>query len=181
MTKEKDILIEENERVERLLTIHALTPENAVFSKTPGGFVSLSHEGEEYPLVTIIRTFPFTAANEYLSVRRIDGKQEEIGMIEQLSDFDAETVALIERQLELRYFMPQILQIFSIKEEYGHTYWSVMTDKGRCRFTSASGSSGAVIQDGNRVIIKDSNQNRFEIRDITKLSRKEMKKLDLYL
>lgn len=181
MTKEKDILTEENERVERMLTIHSLTPENAVFHETPGGFAALTHEGKEYPHVNIIRTFPFTAANEFLSVREIDGKQEEIGMIERLSDFDIPTVALIERQLELRYFMPSILQIYSIKEEYGHTYWSVLTDKGKCRFTSASGSSGAVIQDGDRVIIKDSSENRFEIKDITKLSTKEMKKLDLYL
>ena len=68
-----------------------------------------------------------------------------------------------------------------LKEEYGYTYWSVLTDKGKVKFTSASGSAGAVIQDGNRVIIKDSDENRFEIEDITALSSKEMKKLDLYL
>ncbi len=181
MTKEKDILLEENERVERLLEIRPLTPENAKFSETEGGFVTLNFEGKEYQQVNIIRTFPFTAENDFLSVREIDGKQEEIGMIESLSAFDDNTVKLILKQLALRYFMPQILKIYSVKEEYGHTYWSVLTDKGKCRFTSASGSSGTVLQDENRVIIKDSNDNRFEIKDITKLSTKEMKKLDLYL
>ncbi len=181
MTKEIDILNEENQRVERLLSINPLTPDNAVFSRTSGGFVSLSHADKLYKQVNVIRTFPFTSPNEFLSVREIDGKQDEIGMIENLLAFDKETVNLINEQLELRYFMPKITKILSIKEEYGHTYWSVMTDKGKCRFTSASGSSGAVVQKGNRVIIKDANENRFEIEDISFLSKKEMKKLDLYL
>lgn len=181
MTKEKDILELENEKVERLLSINALTPDNADFSKTEGGFVALRHNSKDYPHVNIIRTFPFTAENEFLSVREVDGKQEEIGMIENMLDFDSKTVELINSQLEIRYFMPQILKIYSIKEEYGHTYWSVLTDKGKCKFTSSSGSAGAVIQTENRVIIKDSNENRFEIKNIEELSPKELKKIDLYL
>ena len=102
--KDNDILNEENERVERLLSINPLTPDNAVFSKTSGGFVSLSYADKDYKQVNVIRTFPFTAPNEFLSVREIDGKQEEIGMIENLLDFDEDTIALIGEHLELRLF-----------------------------------------------------------------------------
>lgn len=179
--EEKDILKEEREEVEKLLSINLLTPKNALFKATAGGFITLTLDGEEKGMVNVIRTFPFTAANEFLSVRTADDKQTELGMIENLNIFDTDTVRLIENQLEIRYFMPQIQRIISVKEEYGHTYWSVITDKGERSFTSPSGSSGAVIRKGNRVIIRDSEQNRYEIKDVTRLTPKELKKLDLYL
>ena len=181
MNEEKDILTQENERIKRLLSINLLTPQNSSFSETPGGFVSLKTDTAEYKRVNIIRTLPFTAANEYLSIREVDGKQDEIGIIEDLGIFDEDTRAIIDKQLEIRYFMPKILRIYSIKEQYGHTHWSVLTDKGKCRFSSASGSGESVIQLGNRVIIKDSTENRYEIEDIGRLNPKELKKLDLYL
>lgn len=179
--EEKDILKEEREEVEKLLEIKLLTPENALFKATKGGFITAVIDGEEKGMVNIIRTFPFTAANEFLSVRTADDKQTELGMIESLGIFDADTVKLIENQLAIRYFMPEVIKILSVKEEYGHTYWQVLTDKGERSFTSPSGSSGAVVRKGNRVIIRDSEQNRYEIKDVTKLTAKELKKLDLYL
>ncbi len=178
---EKDILKEEQKQLDKLLSVNKLTPDNATFSETKGGFITLSLDGDDKGMVNIICTFPFTAPDEFLSVRTADDKQEELGIIENISDFDNDTVAIIKKQLEIRYFMPEILKVYSVKEEYGHTYWSVLTNKGKHKFTSPSGSSGSVIKKENRVIIKDSDQNRYEIPDITKLTAKEMKKLDLYL
>ena len=77
--------------------------------------------------------------------------------------------------------MPKITKIISIKEEYGHAYWNVLTDKGKCSFATSAGASGAVTQNEDRVIIKDTDENRFEIEDVTKLTAKELKKLDLFL
>ena len=179
--EEKDILQEEREQLEKLLSVNKLTPNNAVLSETKGGFITLCLDGEDKGMVNIICTFPFTAPGEFLSVRTADDKMEELGIIENINDFDNDTMAIIKKQLEIRYFMPKILKVFSVKEEYGHTYWSVLTDKGKHKFTSPSGSSGSVIRLQDRVIIKDSDQNRFEIPDITKLTAKEIKKLDLYL
>lgn len=102
-------------------------------------------------------------------------------MIEDIGDFDEDTRKLINEQLKLRYYMPKITAITNIKEEYGYTYWTVETDKGKAKFASSSGSAGAVIHHGNGVIIKDSNENRYIIEDLSRLSAKEMKKLDLYL
>lgn len=178
---EKDILELENEKVEAQLAINYLTPKNCEFYETKGGFVGLRHGDKDYGHVNIIRTFPFSALWEYLSVREIDGKQEEIGIIDNLKKFDNSVFELIAKQLEVRYFMPKISKILSIKEEYGHAYWTVLTDKGKCSFATAAGSSGAVTKNGDRVIIKDSDENRFEIEDVTKLTTKEFKKLDLYL
>ena len=177
----EDILKLEEEKLEELLKINYLTPNNSVFRKTEGGFSALTFNGTDYGHVNLIRAFPFSAPDEFISVRKIDGKNEEIGIIEKLNIFDKDTVELINKQLEIRYFMPEIIKIISIKEEYGHAYWTVLTNKGTCNFTSAAGSSGAVIQLDKRVIIKDSSENRYEIKDISLLSQKELKKLELYL
>lgn len=178
---EKDILKAERSEVDKLLEIKIINRENAVFKQTAGGLLTLHLEGEDKGQVNVIRTFPFTDADSFLSVRTADDKQRELGLIEKLSDLDEETVKIITHQLEMRYFMPQILRIYSVKEEYGHTYWHVLTDKGECRFTSPSGSAGAVMRKGNRAIICDCDRNRFEIKDVSKLTAKELKKLDLYL
>lgn len=176
-----DILKIEEEKVERLLEILRLTPENATFRETAGGFAAVTVNGVDHGHVNIIRTFPLTDADKFLSIRLPDGKQEEVGMIEDIADFDEKTRELLRKQLKIRYYRPVILSIENIKEEYGHTYWTVVTDKGPTKFASSSGSASAVIRYKKGVIIKDSNDNRYEIQDLSKLTPKEMKKLDLYL
>ena len=178
---EKDVLKKENEQVDKMLEMNILTPQNCSFKLTKGGFVSATIDGKKYDLVNIIRAFPLSDADRYLSVRLPDGKQEELGIIEKLSDFDDDTVSILEKQLKLRYFRPKINRIISIKEEFGHAYWTVETDKGKVKFASSSGSAGAVIHHGKGIIIKDASENRYEIEDLSKLTAAEMKKLDLYL
>ncbi|MBE6560413.1 MAG: DUF1854 domain-containing protein, partial [Ruminococcaceae bacterium] len=87
-----------------------LTPENAKFTQSRGGMISLtvqSENGEEsFERVIVLRSFPVTAPNEFLSVREPDtrkkGRGAEIGMIRYLKDFDDETRALINAELDLR-------------------------------------------------------------------------------
>ena len=177
----ENILEKENEITEKSLEILRLTPDNTEFYETEGGLLGAKINGEDKPFVNVICTFPLTDPDKFLSVRLPDGKQEELGMIENLSDFSAETVEILKKQLKLRYYMPKITRILSVKEEYGYTYWTVDTDCGRAKFASSSGSAGAVIHHNEGVIIKDSNENRYFIEDLSKLTPKEMKKLDLYL
>ncbi len=174
----KDVMGSE---AEELMGIKYLTPENAVFYETKGGFVALKLDGEDKGIVNIIRTFPLTQPDMFLSIRNPEGKQEEYGIIETLKSFDADTKKLFDKQLRLRYYMPRITSVINVKEEYGYTYWTVDTDKGRAGFASSSGSAGSVIHHGKGVIIMDSNQNRYCIEDLDKLSVKELKKIDLYL
>lgn len=181
MENKDNILDLEKEKLNLLLNMNYLTEKNARFSETDGGFVSLKTEEKEYPRVNFFRTFPFSQPDEYISVREPNDKAHEIGIIKTLSEFSAETVAIIERQLNIRYFMPKILKILSIKEEYGYSYWSVITDKGPCKFTMSTGSGNISKIDLNRVIIKDIDENRYEIENLSSLSKKEIKKIDLYI
>lgn len=176
--KETDILKEQELQAEEAMKIIEITAENAVFTKTPGGFVSLSFAEKEYPRVAFHRTFPFSDPGIFISVREPEGK--EIGIIRSMKDLPRETRALLEEQMNYRYFSPVILKIIDIKEEYGYSYWHVQTDRGASRFTVPMG--GNVLRAGDhRLFITDIDGNRFEIPDYTRFSVKEQKKLDLYM
>ncbi len=162
-------------------SVRQLTPENARFTATEGGFASLELEGEKYDRVMFFRAFPFTAPDSYISVRETDTKKREIGMIQRLSDFDVATVELIEAQLRLRYFTPKILKVYSAKDKQGFSTLSVLTDRGKCKFTFRGGSDAVTRLSETRLIFTDIDGNRFEVPDLLKFSRNEQKKLDLYL
>lgn len=179
MDENNSVLKQEERLAADLLETRWLTPENAVFTKTTGGFVTLVYNGKEYPRVLVFRTFPFSGGNEYLSVRQEDENNREIGMIARLDAFDEDTVMAIEQQLNLRYFMPKIQTIYEIKEQYGYSYWFVNTDKGECRFTVDQ--NGVAKLSSTRLIVSDVDGNRFELPDITKLSAKELRMVDLYM
>ncbi len=167
--------------VEQMTSIIKLTSDNICFEATGGGFIKAIFMGQDKGLVNIIRTFPLSDADRLLSVRLADGKQEEIGIIDDISDFDEATVELLQKHLKLRYFRPKIKKLISVKEQFGYTYWTVETDVGLVKFASSSGSAGSVIRHKKGVIIKDSNNNRYELEDLSVLSAKELKKIDLYL
>ena len=169
------------EETKEMLKLVLLTKDNAVFSETPGGFLSLKTGEKEYPRVKVLRMFPFTDPARFISIREPDEKQKEIGVIEDIKEFPEETVKMIERQLSLRYFTPKITKIINVRDEYGYAYFDVETDKGECRFVIHMGGSDVVHLSETRILITDLDENRFEIPDILKLSANERKKLDLFL
>ena len=171
---------------EQMLRLRYITKDNAVFARTAGGFVSLdlneSVGPEHYDRIRVVRSFPFTDRNKYISIRTIDEKSKEIGMIKDLStDVTPETRQMLEEQMDIRYFTPVIKRINSIKDEYGHAYFDVETDQGPCKFVIYMNSSSVVNLSDVRLLISDLDGNRFEIPDYTKLSARELKMLDLFL
>lgn len=167
---------------EEMLNMHNLTKDNCSFSSGSGEFINLSYNNKLYENVTIIRTFPFTEPNAYLSVRESNGKKKEIGIIEDLAkDFDRETVDIISKNLELRYFMPVIEKIISTKESFGCVYFTVKTNHGNIEFSLQKNGNHFSYLTDTRILITDFEGNRYEIPDTTKLSAKELKQLDLYM
>ena len=171
---------------EQMLRLRMITKDNASFARTKGGFVSLdlkdSIAPEHYDRIRVVRSFPFTDRNKYISIRTIDEKSKEIGMIRDLAtDVDPETRKMLEEQMDIRYFTPIIKKINNIKDEYGHAYFDVETDQGPCKFVIYMNSSSVVNLSDVRLLISDLDGNRFEIPDYTKLSARELKMLDLFL
>lgn len=176
------IIKSQNEKVESMFSIDFLTPENASVRRTEGGLLSATVNGREYKRVRPVRCFPFTNPSEYISLREGSGNEsKEIGMLRNIDSLGAEAAALIKEQLDMMYFMPLIKRIKNIREEYGYSYWDVETDRGEARFTVTMGGNSINKLSETRLIINDLDGNRFEIRDTSKLTGKELKMLDLYL
>lgn len=167
---------------ESMIKLRFIDAENAEFKPTEGGFVSLRMGEEFYPRVQVFYAFPLTHNTSYVSIREPDEKAKEIGVIKDLDrDVTPETRALLEEQLRLRYFTPLIERINSIRDEYGFAYFDVVTNHGQCRFTIHMGGGSVVNLSDTRLMITDLDGNRFEVLDTTKLTAKELKKLDLFL
>lgn len=172
---------------EELLEMHILTGENAEFSRTEGGFISLKiketqeAEAREYARVGVYLTFPLTNPEEFISIREADEKAREIGMIEKLSQLEKDQQEMLREQIKLRYFRPIITKVLDVKDEYGYAYWNVVTTFGACRFTTQMSGDAVIHLSDSRLLVTDIDGNRYEIPDFYQLSVLERKRLDLFI
>ena len=166
---------------EELMQMRFLTAENAVFTRTEGGFLSLKTEDKEYTRVGVYLTFPLTMPEEFISIREADEKAKEIGLIEKLSALSKDQQEMIREQIRLRYFMPVITKVLDVKDEYGFAYWHVMTNFGVCRFTTHMSGDAVITLGESRLLVTDIDGNRYDIPDFYQLGVMERKKLDLFL
>ncbi len=167
-----------------------LTPENAWFTLSAGGLISLkiiNAEGEEefFERVILRRSFPVSAPNEFISVREPDsrkkGRGAEIGMIRDIRIFDEQTLALLNAELELRYFTPEIKKITSVKDKFGYSYWEVDTSAGSVSMVLNNPYSNIRVLEDKRVLISDMDGNAFIITDPKKLDRQSYRFIEVYL
>ncbi|HEY4390042.1 MAG TPA: DUF1854 domain-containing protein [Paenibacillus sp.] len=157
--------------------IRYLSAGDVVFTRTEGHMLNVKIGTGEYPGVYIHCSFPHTNKRIYLSIRTVDN--EEIGMIRSLDDFPEETQRLLEEQVQLRYFAPEITKVLSVKEEFGYSYWEAETSSGLCRFTVREGGGNVKLMNANRLLIVDVDGNRFIIPYLDRLSDKEFKMVEV--
>lgn len=178
-------LILENERVSV-----DLTKDNAWFKRSGGNLISLKiindkGEEEEFERVVVLRSFPVTNPNEFLSVREPDSKKQgrgkEIGMIRRITDFDGDTVSLLLEELDRRYFTPEIKKIGSVKDKFGYLYFEAVTSAGNVTFVLNNPFSNIRILEDGRIFINDIDGNVFAIPDPSKLDAASLKKIEIYL
>lgn len=150
---------------------------NTTFFKTAGQMLSVTVEEEEHPSVYVHCSFPHTNRRIYLSIRTIENK--EIGMIRSLDDFPEETSELLEEQVQIRYFAPEITKVVTVKEEFGYAYWEAETTAGVCRFTVRGGGNNTKLISASRLLITDVDGNRFVIADINSISEKEYRMVEM--
>ena len=166
-----------------------LLPENAKFSLSDGGLLSLTLVGEEgvesFERVVAVRSFPITEPDSFIAIREPDTKNKErgaeIGLIHAMSDFDEETQSLLHAELDLRYFTPEITRIRSLKEKLGYIYCDAETSAGKFSFEFRNPHSNVRILEDKRVMISDIDGNCFVIRDPSKLDRASYKRIEPYL
>lgn len=161
-----------------------LTSENARFYASEGGLLSLCIRNEkgkhEHERVIVLRAFPLTAPDGYLSVRDPRDSRREIGMIRAISDLDEASEELVRGELEARYFVPTITKIHSLHRR-GTLYFDVDTDRGRRTLMLRDDISGIRVLDGGGVFMTDLEGNNYKIPDPTALDKASYRKIEIYL
>lgn len=167
-----------------------LTPDNAKFYRSKGNLISMDlinekGEKEYFERVVILRAFPITNPDEFLSVREPDSKKKgrgkEIGMIRYMNDFDEATSRLFLEELDRRYFTPQLTKILAIKDKFGYLYWDAETSAGHVTFVLTNPFSNIRVLEDNRIIVNDIDGNVFEISEPQKLDTASYRKIEMYL
>jgi len=116
--------------------------------------------------VRIARAFPYTNPNQYIGFR--DAAESDIGLIVEPSEFDAETQKIIKAELTRRYFTPRVKRVISVREEHGTVTFVVETDRGERRFVVRNLRDNAYPLGASRVLVTDTDGNRYEFPDINK-------------
>lgn len=113
--------------------------------------------------VRVARAFPLSDPDRFIGLR--DGDDKDIGIFETLHGLDSESRAVIDEELDRRYFTPQITKVHSVSEEFGVVTWDVDTTKGRRRFLVRNLKDSTFTLGASRVMMTDVDSNRYEIPD----------------
>lgn len=127
-------------------------------------------DGQVFDEVEPRRMFPITNANKYISI--VDSKGDELFIIKDLTQLDAQSRENLSTALERFYLIPKIREIKGVEEKFGLLLWKVKTDRGDFEFDIQNRHSDIKLLSNGRVLIRDSNDNRYEITNYSKLPRK---------
>ena len=132
-------------------------------------------DGRKFEEVEARSLVPISGPKRYITLLDSDGK--EIAVIRNLDTIMPESRKAVEDALREYYLIPKIIRIIDRDEKYGVLKWTVETDRGIRSFDIKNRQSDIKTVYGNRVLIKDSNDNRYEIPDWEKLDIKSFKKI----
>lgn len=142
-----------------------LEPSRLHVEVAPNGTLRAVIEGERCGRnVVVLRAFPLSAPQDHIVLR--DGAGKELGVLESLSVVDERTRGLLQDALDRQYFLPRILKINSLRERFGSAVWGVETDRGPITISSANIIDALTELGSGRYLLRDSEGNRYEIRDV---------------
>ena len=131
------------------------------------------YSGEKFTELEARRMFPITGLRKYISL--IDTEGNEIAVIRNIDDLLPDSKAVIEKCLDEYYMIPRITKFIKMSEKFKIWMWTVETDKGIFTFEIRNHITAIKPLYDNRILIKDANDNRYEIPDYTKLDKKSQK------
>lgn len=153
------------------------------FRAEPGGYLSLTVGDTVYHRVTPVRALPFYETEKYICVTEPESG-EELVMIRDLNELPEDQQKLIRDELELRYAVPIVKTILKAKNAMGFMNMEVITDRGNAAFRMRDLTKNLrylTPELDRRVLLTDTEGNRYLIPDADALDRKSRKKIETYL
>ena len=133
----------------------------------------LSHAG-----VVPVRAFPIAAPDEGISLVNAEG--HEVAWVEDLRAVAPAARALLEEELALRDFVPEITRLKSVSSFGTPSVWTVETDRGETSFI-LKGEEDIRRLARTGLLIAGSQGVQYSVRDMTALDRASRRLLERFL
>ena len=135
--------------------------------------------GTAYEELEPRRLFPHTNLTQYITL--LDSHEKEIAMIKDLSDIDPESRKAVEDCFFDYYMIPEITEILHVDDKFGVLKWLVRTDRGEIEFSIRNRHSDIKLLGKKRLLVRDSNDNRYQVGNIANLDKNSLKRIYSYL
>ena len=125
------------------------------------------------------RLFPLSGKDKYISL--LDSQGTEQAVIRDLRTLPKQDQEIIEECLEEYYLIPKIHTILNIEQKFGVVAFYTETDRGPAKIELRGNLQGLKLLYGGRVLLRDNNDNRYEIPDLAKIDNRSRQLIDSYL
>lgn len=137
------------------------------------------HDGRDHRVGAIVQSFPLSNKGKLVAVR--DGDGAEIAILDDIRKLEKVSREIVDREIEKAYFMPVIEDLYDVTDTLGILNWSVSTDRGPRVFQIKNLRRNIRRIGRERVVIRDVDGNRYEVREVSKLPSSAQDLLDQYL
>ena len=137
------------------------------------------YDGRYFENLEPRRLFPVTGLEKYITL--LDSAGVEQAIIRDLNTLPTKERKIIEECLNEYYLVPKISKIIDCTEKYGVLNIQAETDRGEVLIEIRNVLSGLKLMYGTRVLLRDHNDNRYEIPDLQQLDKNSRMMIDLYL
>ena len=165
--------------------ISFINAQDLEFYTSDSSLLFLRYKGEDMGRVSIIRMFPFKHEEEYIVIRQENysrhDKDNELGIIRKISELSDDQAEIVRKELKKRYFIPDIISVSDVKEEFGSATWKTLTSAGEREFTMSDLGTNVRNLGNNKIMLTDVYGNRYYIPDITKADEKTQKVLEIWI
>ena len=132
------------------------------------GQIVLRLKGQDEPCVDvrIVRCFPWSLPETYVSILDKDGK--ELALLRDLSELAPDSRELVRRELRDKAFSPRLQRVISCKTEFGVVSITAATDRGEVTFQVRSRDDIRILS-ATRAIFRDADGIGYELPDLNAL------------
>lgn len=123
--------------------------------------------------------FPLSGQEKYITL--LDEEGIERAIIRDLRSLPKEERATVEGCLREYYLIPRITRVVECREKFGVLTIEAETDRGPARIEIRNILHGLKLLYGTRVLLRDHNDNRYEIPDLSKLDKRSRQLMDSFL
>ena len=137
------------------------------------------YDGRKFENLEPHRLFPLSGLEKYITL--LDEEGIDRAIIRDVRTLMPSERKIIEDCLAEYYLIPRVTKINDIEEKYGVVTLDTETDRGHAKIEIRNILHGMKLLYNSRVLLRDGNDNRYEIPDLMQLDKRSRQLIDSYL